>query len=82
MCPSLCCVYVCLPCFHGYIVSVVTVVMQGFREKNRDLMRQDIVDVLKTSRMDLVRALIGQPSYAVQCWHMAHLKLMAAFAFR
>ncbi len=45
-------------------------------------MRQDIVDVLKTSHMDLVRALIGQPPYAVRCWRMAHLKIMALFAFR
>lgn len=45
-------------------------------------MRQDIVDVLKTSHMDLVRALIGQPPYAVHCWRMAYIKLMAAFAFR
>lgn len=56
--------------------------LQGFREKNRDLMRQDIVDVLKTSRMDLVRALIGQPPFAVHCWHMAQLKLRAVAAFR
>jgi len=56
--------------------------MQGFREKNRDLMRQDIVDVLKTSHMDLVRALIGQPPYAVYCWRMACVKLKAIFAFR
>ena len=43
-------------------------------------MRQDIVDVLKTSHMDLVRALIGQPPFA--CWRMAHLKLKAVFLFR
>ena len=45
-------------------------------------MRRDIVDVLKTSRMDLVRALIGQPPFAVRCWRMAHIKLKAAAAFR
>lgn len=56
--------------------------IQGFREKNRDLMRQDIIDVLKTSRMHLVRALIGQPPYAVRCWRIAYLKMMAVFAFR
>ena len=50
--------------------------------KNRDLMRQDIIDVLKTSRMDLVRALIGQPPYARYCWRMAYVKMMATFAFR
>ena len=37
---------------------------KGFREKNTDLMRQDIVDVLKTSKQNLVRALIGLPSVA------------------
>ena len=63
-------------------VVILAVLPQGFREKNRDLMRQDIVDVLKTSRMDLVRALIGQLPYAVRCWRIARLKLMAAFAFR
>lgn len=45
-------------------------------------MRQDIVDVLKTSKMDLVRALIGLPPYAIHRWQMAHLKFMAVFAFR
>ena len=45
-------------------------------------MRQDIVNVLKTSHMDLVRALIGLPPYAVHRWHMAYLKMLAMFAFR
>ena len=55
---------------------------QGFREKNRDLMRQDIIDVLRTSHMDLVRALIGLPPYAVHRWHMAFLKVTTTFAFK
>ena len=55
---------------------------QGFRGKNRDLMRQDIVDVLKTSRMDLVRAMIGLSPYAVHRWHTAYLKVVAGIAFR
>ena len=45
-------------CIHTHVLHLLTT-MQGFREKNRDLMRQDVVDVLKTSKMDLVRALIG-----------------------
>ena len=45
-------------------------------------MRQDIVQVLRSSHMDLVRALIGLPTYAVHRWHMAFLKLSASFAFR
>ena len=45
-------------------------------------MRQDIVNVLKTSHMDLVRALIGLPPYAVHRWHMGYLKMLAMFAFR
>ncbi len=45
-------------------------------------MRQDIVDVLKTSHMDLVRALIGLPPYAVHRWHSAYLKIVAGLAFR
>ena len=45
-------------------------------------MRQDIVDVHKTSHIDLIRALIGQPPFALHCWRMAHLKLKAVFLFR
>jgi len=45
-------------------------------------MRQDIVDVLKTSHMDLVRALIGQPPFALHCWKKAHMMLRAVAAFR
>ena len=45
-------------------------------------MRQDIVDVLKTSHMDLARALICQPPFALHCWRMAHLELKAVFLFR
>ena len=38
--------------------------LKGSREKNTDLMRQDIVDVLKTTKQNLVRALIGLSSVA------------------
>ena len=66
-------------CTHSHTYMYV---QQGFREKNRDLLRQDVVDVLKTSKMDLVRALIGLPPYAAHRWHMAYLKVRSAFAFR
>ena len=66
---------------HAHAMCLCSLV-QGFREKNRDLMRQDIIDVLRTSHMDLVRALIGLPPYAVHRWHMAYLKIIATFAFR
>ena len=61
---------------------ILCVSFQGFRTKNRDLMRQDIIDVLRTSHMDLVRALIGLPPYAVHRWHMAYRKVVSTFAFK
>lgn len=66
----------------SHYASHVTYSIQGFREKNRDLMRQDVIDVLATSKMDLVRALIGLPPYAVHRWHTAILSVMAAIWFR
>ena len=64
--------------FHCTLLYTV----QGFREKNRDLMRQDIVDLLKTSRMDIVRALIGLPSLASSKWRCLKLMVLAAHAFQ
>ncbi len=55
--------------------------LQGFLEKNRDLMRQDVLDVLATSRMDLVRGLIGLPPYAVKRWHLAINTVLAVTCF-
>ena len=54
--------------------------LQGFREKNSEVMRQDIIDVLTTSKADLVRAMIGLPSYAIHRWRTAHLKCRAVLA--
>jgi hypothetical protein len=65
-----------------HYASDVSYSVQGFRTKNRDLMRQDIIDVLRTSHMDLVRALIGLPPYAVHRWHMAYHKVVSTFAFK
>jgi len=56
--------------------------LQGFREKNRDLMRQDVVDLLKTSRMDLVRGLIGLPTIACSYWRSLKLVVLAVHAFQ
>ena len=44
-------------------------------------MRQDVLDVLATSRMDLVRALIGLPPYAVKRWHLAINTVLAVTYF-
>ena len=73
------CVY---PYTCTYINAVCHTSTQGFRTKNRDLMRQDIIDVLRTSHMDMVRALIGLPPYAVHRWHMAYHKVVSTFAFK
>ena len=40
-------------------------------------MRQDIVDVLKTSKQNLVRALIGLPSVAAARWGRIRTLLLA-----
>ena len=56
--------------------------LKGFREKNTDLMRQDIVDVLKTSKQNLVRALIGLPSVAAARWGRVRTLLLATAIFR
>ena len=56
--------------------------LKGFREKNTDLMRQDIVDMLKTSKQNLVRALIGLPSVAVTRWGHVRTLLLATAIFR
>ena len=55
---------------------------KGFREKNRDLMRQDVVEVLKTSHMDLVRSLIGLHSYAAHKWRIVISTVYGAVRFR
>lgn len=45
-------------------------------------MRQDIVELLKTSKMDLVRALIGLPSLASSKWRCLKLMVLAVHAFQ
>jgi len=45
-------------------------------------MRQDIVELLKTSKMDLVRALIGLPTLACSKWRCLKLMILAVHAFQ
>ena len=76
---------VCTPPFALWAIHVtlcrwVCVWVQGFREKNSEVMRQDIIDVLTTSKAYLIRAMIGLPTYAVHRWHLALLKYQAVMA--
>lgn len=41
------------------------VCIQGFREKNKDLMRQDVLNTLKSSRSALMKSLLGSDPVAV-----------------
>ncbi|XP_030757921.1 unconventional myosin-IXa-like isoform X2 [Sitophilus oryzae] len=52
------------------------------REKNLDLMRQDIVGVLKNSSMAFVRELVGVDPVAVFRWAIVRAFFRAQFAFR
>ena len=45
-------------------------------------MRQDIVEVLKTSKQNLVRALIGLPSVAAAQWRRVRTLLLATAIFK
>lgn len=51
------------------------------REKNLDLMRQDIVSVLKNSSMAFVRELVGADPVAVFRWAILRAFFRAYFAF-
>ncbi|XP_055911615.1 unconventional myosin-IXa-like isoform X1 [Eupeodes corollae] len=52
------------------------------REKNLDLMRQDIVSVLKNSSMAFVRELVGADPVAVFRWAIIRAFFRSYFAFR
>ena len=45
-------------------------------------MRQDIVDVLKTSKQNLVRAIIGLPSVAATRWRKVRTLILATAIFK
>jgi len=52
-----------------------------FREKNMDLMRHDIVSVLKNSSLAFVRELVGIDPVAVFRWAILRAFFRAQFAF-
>ena len=52
------------------------------REKNLDLMRQDIVSVLKNSSLAFVRELVGADPVAVFRWAILRAFFRGYFAFR
>ncbi|XP_022914623.2 unconventional myosin-IXa-like isoform X3 [Onthophagus taurus] len=55
--------------------------VSDMREKNLDLMRQDIVGVLKNSSMAFVRELVGADPVAVFRWAIVRAFFRAYFAF-
>uniref|UniRef100_A0A915P0B4 Uncharacterized protein n=1 Tax=Meloidogyne floridensis TaxID=298350 RepID=A0A915P0B4_9BILA len=54
----------------------------GFREKNKDLMRHDVMNVLKGSKSAFVRELVGEDPVAVFRWSLLRCTVRAMFAFR
>ncbi|VDM63316.1 unnamed protein product [Angiostrongylus costaricensis] len=54
----------------------------GFREKNKDLMRQDVLNTLKTSRCALLKAILGDDPVAVYRWSFARTVFRAIQAFK
>ncbi|XP_025078499.1 unconventional myosin-IXa-like isoform X4 [Pomacea canaliculata] len=55
--------------------------VKDFREKNSDLVRQEIVGVLKKSSMAFVRELMGMDPVAVLRWSMVRAFFHCLFAF-
>lgn len=64
---------------NSYCLSLLKV--SEMREKNLDLMRQDIVSVLKNSSMAFVRELVGADPVAVFRWAILRAFFRAYFAF-
>ncbi|VDK33564.1 unnamed protein product [Gongylonema pulchrum] len=54
----------------------------GFREKNKDLMRQDVLMTIKKSKSAFVRGLVGDDPVAVFRWNMIRATFQAVNAFR
>lgn len=61
--------------------SLVLFQVTEMREKNLDLMRQEIVGVLKNSNMAFVRELIGADPVAVFRWAIVRAFFRGYFAF-
>ncbi|KHJ95256.1 myosin head [Oesophagostomum dentatum] len=54
----------------------------GFREKNKDLMRQDVLNTLKTSRCALMKAVLAIDPVAVYRWSLVRTVFRAMQAFK
>ncbi|CAD5209411.1 unnamed protein product [Bursaphelenchus xylophilus] len=54
----------------------------GFREKNKDLMRQDVMTVLKGSRSLFMKEIIASDPVAFFRWKMVRSTFRAMFAFK
>ncbi|ELU02859.1 hypothetical protein CAPTEDRAFT_226894 [Capitella teleta] len=65
-----------------HYAGTVTYRIQDFREKNCDLVRQDIVVLLKNSSMAFVRELVGYDPVAVLRWAILRAFFRAYFAFK
>lgn len=56
--------------------------INGFREKNKDLMRQDVLNALKSSRSSLMKTLLGMDPVAVHRWNVVRSMFRAMNAFK
>ncbi|KAK6730480.1 hypothetical protein RB195_007130 [Necator americanus] len=54
----------------------------GFREKNKDLMRQDVLNTLKTSKCALMKAVLASDPVAVYRWSLVRTVFRAMQAFK
>ncbi|KIH64250.1 myosin head [Ancylostoma duodenale] len=54
----------------------------GFREKNKDLMRQDVLNTLKTSKCALMKAVLASDPVAVYRWNLVRTVFRAMQAFK
>jgi myosin-9 len=65
-----------------YSSIIYQLFLKGFREKNKDLMRQDVLTALKNSKSAFVRELVGNDPVAVYRWAVLRCTFRALFAFR
>ncbi|KAJ4441040.1 hypothetical protein ANN_10889 [Periplaneta americana] len=67
--------------WRAYVRAAMNLQVMEMREKNLDLMRQDIVGVLKNSSMAFVRELVGADPVAVFRWAIVRAFFRGYFAF-
>ncbi|KAG1704388.1 Unconventional myosin-IXb [Nymphon striatum] len=70
------------PSLCNHPIKVFKIMFFDFREKNLDLMRTDIVSVLKNSSMSFVRELVGVDPVAVFRWAIVRAFFRAYHAFQ